>query len=252
MSNFGAGFRKARESSGLALEKISAETRISTRFLTAIENEDFHLLPGGVFNRGFIRSYAERIGINPDQALADYERISSNVEEPVEVLRNVERESMRRSERNLYPIAAGLLLLVILVFYVVTRNGSTGPAAGPLAQPVAAVVVPEPTPTSAPPTVPVAETTGPAAPIPTSALVLDLNVKDLTWIRIITDGSLALSQNLAAGAMHHFTAASSIDVTIGNAGGAGMTINGRKVLALGKSGEVRQFTITPENAGQVP
>src|SRR5437899_2888172 len=111
MSNFGAGFRKARESSGLGLDKIAAETRISTRFLVAIENEDFHLLPGGVFNRCFIRSYAERIGLDPTQALADYDRISIAVEEPVELLRNAERASMRKSERSLYPIAGGLLFV---------------------------------------------------------------------------------------------------------------------------------------------
>ena len=58
MSNFGANFRKAREAAGLPLEKIAADTRISSRFLTAIENEAFHLLPGGIFNRGFIKAYA--------------------------------------------------------------------------------------------------------------------------------------------------------------------------------------------------
>src|SRR6185295_20289043 len=131
MSNFGAGFKRARESSGLPLDKIAAETRISTRFLVAIENEDFHLLPGGVFNRGFIRSYAERIGLNPQQALADYDRISIAVEEPVEVLRNVERASMRKSERSLYPIAAGLLVILVVAFYLVTHNGSAGSAAEP-------------------------------------------------------------------------------------------------------------------------
>ena len=135
MSNFGADFKRARESSGLPLEKIAAETRISTRFLVAIENEDFHLLPGGVFNRGFIRSYAERVGLNPEQALADYDRISTAVEEPVEVLRNVERASMKKSERSLYPIAGGLLAILVIVFYVVTRNGSAGSVAEPPATP---------------------------------------------------------------------------------------------------------------------
>jgi cytoskeletal protein RodZ len=130
MSNFGAGFKRARESAGLPLEKIAAETRISSRFLTAIENEDFHLLPGGVFNRGFIRAYAERIGLDPEQALADYDRISAAVEEPVEGLRSEERASMRKTERSLYPIAAAILLVLIAVFYMVTRNG-TGSAAEP-------------------------------------------------------------------------------------------------------------------------
>jgi cytoskeleton protein RodZ len=253
MSNFGSSFKRARESAGLPLEKIAAETRISTRFLAAIENEDFHLLPGGVFNRGFIRSFAERVGLNPDQALADYDRISSAVEEPVEVLRNVERASMRKSERSLYPIAAGLLVILIVVFYVVTRNGSAGSdeEAIPVpASPPAAAIAPVAPPS--PPVVVTAPEPEPVAPpVETPPLVLDLDIKDLSWIKIITDGTVALSDNLQPGSKHHFTAKSSIDVMIGNAGGASLTINGREVGAVGKSGEVRQLTITPENAKTV-
>lgn len=266
MSNFGASFRKARESSGLPLEKIAAETRISSRFLTAIENEDFHLLPGGVFNRGFIRTFAEHIGLDPEQALADYDRISIAVEEPVEVLRNVERASMRRSERSLYPIAAGLLLVLIVAFYMVTRNGSARSAAEPApapvaAEPIAAVAEPVPVPvveTQAPaPAAPVptpAATTPPAAILaspPAATLVLDVDVKDLTWIKVTTDGAVTLNDNLPAGTKQRFTAASSLTVIIGNAGGAGFKINGRDMPALGKTGEVREFTITPENASTI-
>ena len=261
MSNFGASFKQARESAGLPLEKIAAETRISTRFLAAIENEDFPLLPGGVFNRGFIRSFAERVGLNPDQALADYDKISVAVEEPVEVLRNVERASMRKSERNLYPIAAGLLAVLVLVFYVVTRNGSAGSAAEPApaaAAPPAVVTQPEPVSTTSLPVTQAEPVVPPPAPPPTtppvvekSPLVMDIDVKDLSWIKVTTDGNVALSENLQPGAKQHFTATSSIDMMIGNAGGASITINGREVGALGKSGEVRQLTITPENAATV-
>src|SRR5438105_12876912 len=83
MSNFGASFKKARESKGISLDRIAAETRISTRFLLAIENEEFNLLPGGIFNRGFVRTYAEKVGLDPDQAVADYERLAA-VGEPAE------------------------------------------------------------------------------------------------------------------------------------------------------------------------
>src|SRR5580693_5693983 len=76
MTNFGASFKKARESKAISLVQIAAETRISTRFLSAIENEEFNLLPGGIFNRGFVRAYAEKVGIDPDQAVADYERLA--------------------------------------------------------------------------------------------------------------------------------------------------------------------------------
>src|SRR5712691_9858181 len=104
MTNFGASFKKARESKGVSLDQIAAETRISTRFLLAIENEEFHLLPGGIFNRGFVRTYAEKIGIDPDQSVADYERLVQ-IQEPPEA--SVASPRSAKGNRNLYRVAIG-------------------------------------------------------------------------------------------------------------------------------------------------
>src|SRR5688572_8850706 len=75
MANFGSTFKKARESKGLTLAQIADETRISTRFLAAIESEEFNLLPGGIFNRGFIKTYAARLGLDVDATIEEYERV---------------------------------------------------------------------------------------------------------------------------------------------------------------------------------
>ncbi len=69
MSDLGTTFRNARETLGLTLDQIAGETRIGTRFLEAIEKEEFHLLPGGIFSRGFVRAYAERLKLDPDKAV---------------------------------------------------------------------------------------------------------------------------------------------------------------------------------------
>src|SRR6267142_932212 len=108
MTDFGASFKKARESAGISLDQIAIETRISTRFLTAIENEEFELLPGGIFNRGFVRTYAERIGLDPDQAVSDYERLVQ-VREPGPAAVLATAESSAKAPRSLYPIAIGAL-----------------------------------------------------------------------------------------------------------------------------------------------
>ena len=70
----GEKLRLAREARGIALRDISEQTRISIRYLEAIETDDYKRLPGGIFNRSFIRAYAKFIGYDEHQALEDYAR----------------------------------------------------------------------------------------------------------------------------------------------------------------------------------
>ena len=72
MGEFGDKFRKAREGKELSLDDVSNVTKISARMLQAIEEEHFDQLPGGVFNKGFIRAYAKHLGLNSDDAVTDY------------------------------------------------------------------------------------------------------------------------------------------------------------------------------------
>jgi cytoskeletal protein RodZ len=69
---FGEKLRQQREQRGLALDAISNTTKISTRMLRALEDEHFDQLPGGVFNKGFVRAYARQVGLNEEEAVADY------------------------------------------------------------------------------------------------------------------------------------------------------------------------------------
>ncbi len=72
MGQFGDKFRKAREAKKISLDDASNVTKISARMLQAIEEEKFDLLPGGVFNKGFIRAYAKHLGINDEEAVTEY------------------------------------------------------------------------------------------------------------------------------------------------------------------------------------
>jgi len=72
VGEFGDKFRKAREKKGISLEDVSNVTKISSRNLKAIEEEHFDQLPGGVFNKGFIRAYAKHVGLNDEQAVNEY------------------------------------------------------------------------------------------------------------------------------------------------------------------------------------
>jgi cytoskeleton protein RodZ len=72
VGEFGDKFRKAREKKELSLDDVSNVTKISARMLQAIEEENFEQLPGGVFNRGFIRAYAKHLGLDSEEAVNDY------------------------------------------------------------------------------------------------------------------------------------------------------------------------------------
>jgi cytoskeleton protein RodZ len=70
--SIGEKLRLERETQGIALRDISEQTRISMRYLEAIETDDYRRLPGGIFNRSFIRAYAKFIGYDEEQAIDEY------------------------------------------------------------------------------------------------------------------------------------------------------------------------------------
>jgi cytoskeletal protein RodZ len=72
VGQFGDKFRKAREKKEISLDDVSNVTKISARMLQAIEEEHFDQLPGGVFNKGFIRAYARHVGLNDEEAVNEY------------------------------------------------------------------------------------------------------------------------------------------------------------------------------------
>lgn len=71
--NFGERLKRERELREVSLNEVTVATRIGTRFLEALENEDWNKLPGGVFNRGFVRSVARYLGLDEENLLAEYD-----------------------------------------------------------------------------------------------------------------------------------------------------------------------------------
>jgi cytoskeleton protein RodZ len=72
MPTLGEELRHKREQRGISLAEISEATRIGTRFLKAIETDNFSILPGGIFTRSFIRAYAKHVGLNEEEAIGLY------------------------------------------------------------------------------------------------------------------------------------------------------------------------------------
>jgi cytoskeletal protein RodZ len=254
MTNFGASLKRARESKGFSLEQIAAETRISTRFLNAIENEEFNLLPGGIFNKGFVRAFAEKVGLNPDETVAEYERLIGTPRavdpEPVPVpdpapaaIPQAAPAKRDRKGQSLYPVALVALLIVIGVFYILTRDSgrSAETATTAATQPQVAV---------APPLEPEAVQPAPPPPVPVGqSLTLEIQVQQETWIKVISDGTTVnAGEILEPGMARRFTAQNTLKLSVGNAAGLNLKLNDKSMKPLGKTGQVREVTITPDTA----
>jgi len=76
----GEKLRQAREERGISISEVAEQTRISPHYLDSIENDDYRTLPGGIFNKGFVKSYAKYVGLDEQEALQDYSRIISQQE----------------------------------------------------------------------------------------------------------------------------------------------------------------------------
>jgi cytoskeleton protein RodZ len=115
--SIGEKLRLAREARGIALRDISDQTRISMRYLEAIESDDYRRLPGGIFNRSFIRAYAKFVGYDEDQAIDDYGRTLRDLGGPDEESQPKLFKSLVYTDdgsHNRSPLKNLLLAIVIL------------------------------------------------------------------------------------------------------------------------------------------
>lgn len=124
LPSFGEKLRREREKRSITLDQISQSTKIGTRMLQALEDDKFNQLPGGIFNKGFVRAYARHLGLDEDQAVAEYLEASGDAP-PVQPELPAE-ESVRRIEasadapqRHLpWGVFAAILLLVALALSI--------------------------------------------------------------------------------------------------------------------------------------
>jgi len=94
MPSFGESMKRERELRQITLREISEATKINLRYLDALERNDFRHLPGGVFNKGFVRAFAQYIGIDPESMVTAYLQEEQSQQARVEERR---KEAQRRS-----------------------------------------------------------------------------------------------------------------------------------------------------------
>jgi cytoskeleton protein RodZ len=116
VGSFGERLRREREMRGVSLDEIVASTKIGKRLLLALEQEHFDLLPGGIFNKSYVRAYAKCVGIDEEEAVADYLQAANEVPPDARVIaqQHASIHSNRPIQRSGFPILPVLILLVVV------------------------------------------------------------------------------------------------------------------------------------------
>jgi cytoskeleton protein RodZ len=146
MSDFGGKLRLARERRGISLRQIAAATKISVAALEALERNDISKLPGGIFSRAFVRSYAVEVGLDPDATVHEFlDRFQDGPAEASAVASRIpEEESDFESQQRMASVLLKLVLIsipiagAILYFTLRARPASPAVAPAPVEQPAPA------------------------------------------------------------------------------------------------------------------
>jgi len=290
MGSFGDKLKREREMRGVTLDEIADSTKIARRHLEALESEDFGSLPGGVFNKGFVRAYARFIGIDEDQAVADYAAVNREVlppedQFPLEIHEKPNRELNPRNLHYLPLIAAAVALVLVVAGYamyrarhhqadgasVVSAQIEQAPA-GTKDAPNRAAQPPEPTKREGKVVAvkesiagpePVrevasavtsekhpAEPEKPKALPPEHSFFVIIKAKEDAWISVVADGHRVSHGILKADKQRFVRAGKQILLTTGNAGGIDVSFNGKPLGAIGNESEARTLLFTPTGAAQ--
>jgi cytoskeletal protein RodZ len=241
MASFGEKLRHEREMRGVSLREIADGTKISVRFLRALEEDRIDILPGGLFPRAFVKQYATFLGLDVEALVADFTQTHG---EP-----QVERRAVTPVESRRPAITGGQALLaaaaVVVVVLALRRTGPEAdrrPRPSPAAAAVAAATAVLPTDRVYP------SPTGLPAAGSQSGLVLSLTAQQDCWVEVRADGATVMNRVLAEGDTETLEAQGEIVLSVGNAGGLRVRVNDRPALPLGRSGEVRKnIVITRQN-----
>ena len=237
--NFGERLKREREMREVSLEELTKATRISTRFLLALENEDWEKLPGGVFGHGFVRTIARYLGLDEESLLGEYDmaRGGQATAEPAKP------EERIPSPPKWLPVAAVfvVLLIVIGLFYA-GRYGWRRYAAHRAAKQSAV--------SSSPAQSGVQNNSSTGATAVDSSLDLSVSTSAATRVRVLADGKLLLDTELPAGETRHFSAKLQFEVTAGDSSAVLLELNGQAMPPLGAPGSSGTMVLSQKDLRQ--
>ena len=243
MNTLGPYLRSAREAKGMDLRDAAQQTRISINYLKAIEEEDFAKLPGEVFVKGFLKSYARFLQLSEDEVMARYTAIlrppagqaAAKAERPKAsaVPSPVSEEPERGEKRSWEPyLWSGLVLIALAGLALILVPGHR-------------TVTKTEAPVSSQSTSTQSLVSAPAATTASEKLYLEITALDDVWVLVRTDSSPQKKAILKKGESITWSADERFLVSYGSIGAARIVLNGKELTVTGpKQAVVRDLIIT--------
>ncbi len=263
--SLGQELKKQREAKGVTLKDIATATKIGTRYLEAIENDNLDLLPGAFLTRGIIRAYARFVGLDENELLKKY-REAGLIKESGRFGSQKNGTLPTIPGKNKLIIGTvlivGLILIVIALLFLWKPRKSHIPLTPKIEAKAPQIQEYLPLPSEKTETEPSAvEASKPETPpvvkpeakeeeeaAVRKRIVLEISFQEETWIQVFADGVRAVYELKPAGDRLVVEADNEILMNVGNAGGFTYLLNGKPGRTLGRPGRVvNDIRITPDN-----
>lgn len=210
--SFGSWLRRQREVREISLREISDISKISLRYLEALEQDRFEILPNAVFTRGFLREYARFVGLDPDEVVNYF--LSLQPDDGDEEAEGAATAPRRVGGKPLARVVAVVVVVLAVlggILWFLSFEPKSEEEVPPMAPPsTQAVPTPEPS-----------EPAGPKKPI---RLSIDFDQK--SWVEAFVDGVREVSELRVQGESLHLEASKEIRLVLNNAAGVSMELNG--------------------------
>lgn len=118
----GEKLRQAREARGISIGEVAEQTRIAPLYIESIENDDYQPLPGGIFNKGFVKSYAKFVGIDEQEALQDYSQLIGQQDRPKADEPKTYRPEVLTDDRASYSMLPTIIGAVIILALIIAGS----------------------------------------------------------------------------------------------------------------------------------
>jgi cytoskeleton protein RodZ len=247
--DFGRSLREARERRGVSLRQIATATKIGLHTLEALERNDIARLPGGIFSRGIVKSYAAEIGLDPEHALRDFiaqfphDPVVARLAAPPQGEDHQAVESDRRAATTFVRLVAISIPIAVALMYfaAVGRRESAQAPASPSAPSEPAVEASPDVTAAVSPLATLSEPPGAIAPVATSGatdrLVVTVIARRQCLVSATVDGEKTFERLMQAGERQTLDARNEVVLTAADASAISVTLNGSAAKPLGAAGE---------------